>query len=317
MTYPQQGGPQQGGYGAPQQYGQQPGPGQYPGAAPGQGGGAKRPDLFALVGSHGEKAVAGLGIVGFFLGFGSFVSIDAGLRGGSASGSFFEASHGWINALLLLAGLAAAIGWITKEKWGIGVAAAASVSATAALLCTLQLFDDTSGSGWAFWVVFAVGLVQSVIAVLAVLMQAEIVGGAKRAGAGRWDAPRPGAGYGPPPQAPQYGQAPRPPQQAPYGAPPQAYGQPGQAPYGQQHYGAPPQQSPQQPYGGQQQRYGQPPQGGGYGAQPSPQYGQGARPGGPGYGQAPQQEPSEDATRAFDPGTSGTGSEQPKGDSAG
>src|SRR5690625_4256206 len=99
MTYPQG---QQGGYQADpygQQYQQQQ-----------AGGGA---DGLAQVAAVAPLAIGGLGIAGFFFGFGSFASE-------SDSASFFE-FFGWLfPALVLISGLVAIIGWLLRETWGAG-----------------------------------------------------------------------------------------------------------------------------------------------------------------------------------------------------
>lgn len=306
MTYPQQGG-----HGAPQ-YGQQPSPNPY--AAPQRPAGSG--SQLASVAKFAPIAIAALGIVGFFCGFGKYATV----AGGGASANFFEAEQ-YPVVLVLIAGLTAAVGWLTKEKWGVGASAAISVGVVLALLCGLVRFDEDTSTGWAYWLVFVIALAQAALAIVTILLSAGILGGStKKSAPASWSYGQQAHQYGQQsqgeygqPQPPQYGQPPRP--QPQYGQP--QYGQPPQQPYGQpqaQPYGQQPPPPPQ---------YGQPMQGQ-YGRPPAPPYGYGqpggqqAQPGGP-QGQPggePQGHPgarsaqpgediAEDETRAVDLGSLG------------
>ncbi len=264
MTYPQQGGQPQHGYGggpqgAPSQpgaHGQQapqygPPQGQVPYGAPQRAQGAHRNPL-AEAARYAPIGVALLGVAGFFLGFGPYLDGE----GGDAP-DFFGSMFGnpLVVTLVLIAGLNAALGLIPRQKPNLGTSAVASIAAALLLLCSLGFSDINDffsgfggssepgvGAGWAFWLVFAVAVAQAALALIAVFSESGLI----RPGGGRASA---GWGYGRSPGG-QYG----------YGAPSQ--------------FGAAPQQ-------GHAPQYGQSPQ---YGQ--APQYGQSPR-----YGQAPQYGP--------------------------
>src|SRR5699024_4756866 len=128
------------------------------------GGGA---DGLAQVAAVAPLAIGGLGIAGFFFGFGSFASE-------SDSASFFE-FFGWLfPALVLISGLVAIIGWLLRETCGAGMSAALSFTAAITMLCGLQIFGDDGfiggfiggigsafggssvdiSAGWAYWIIF-------------------------------------------------------------------------------------------------------------------------------------------------------------------
>lgn len=229
MTYPQG---QQGGYQADpygQQYQQQQ-----------AGGGA---DGLAQVAAVAPLAIGGLGIAGFFFGFGRFASVSG--FGYSSGVSFFDTFQQLFPALVLISGIVAVLGWVLRETWGPALSATFSVTTVLALLTGLKSVG--TDAGWGYWIIFVIALVQTALAVIMLLPAIAAKGGLPQIGS-----PKPAtqgyAGYGQ--QAQQYGQ------QA------QQYGQQQAQDYGQQ----------AQQYGQQAQQYGQP-QAQGYGEQ-AQQYGQ-------------------------------------------
>lgn len=238
MTYPQS----QGGYGAPQ-YGAP----QQPKAGP------------DLVGFLAPVAVGVLGVAGLLLGLASAYELGGGMV--SSTVSFYESRETLPIALVFLAGLTAVIGLIPKQQSYLAISGA--VSLTSALLMLFMLTADTP-TAWGYWLVFVVALVQSAIAVAAVLITAGIIGGAVAGQQYGQPQPQP---YAQPQQQPFYGQ-PQQPAPPAYGQPQpgQQYGQPAPGPQ----YGQP---QPNQPAPGQQ--YGQPQPGQSYGEQqPGQTYGE-------------------------------------------
>lgn len=220
MTYPQG----QGGYGAPQ-YGA---PQQQYGGAPKAG-----PDL---LGTIAPAAIGVLGIAAPLLGFGS----AATAKFGDGSASFYEASGvSYIVALVLISGLVALVGFVPQQRPQFGISAALSVTVVLMMLFGLSGIGEGASTGWAYWLVFVVALVQAGVAIGALLMGAGMIGGGAPA-AQQYGQPQQ---FAQPQQPQQYGQQ-APQQPAPgYGQqPPTQGGQPG--------YGQP--QQPGQQYGQQQ-----------------------------------------------------------------
>ncbi|WP_220471780.1 DUF5336 domain-containing protein [Tomitella gaofuii] len=274
--------------------------------------------------------VALSGVAGFFFGFGPYLGADDGY-----APNFFGSMFGnpLVVALVLIAGLIAALGLLPKRTPNLGASAVASATAVLVLLCSLGFSDINNffggisrnldpgvGAGWAFWVVLGIAVVQTGFAAVAVLVDAGVLraGSASASGAwgrGRQDHRYPGQppyGYGGPPQQgyaappwqdPRYAQqppVPPRPQYGPGGYPPQAFTQ-GYGP--QPGYAGP-------PTGGGDPRYGYGQAGPQWGAEQT--YG-GARPdyaGPPQPGAGPSQEPpqpegTEDPTHMFRAASSG------------
>lgn len=224
--YPPAPGP--GSYGTPAQYG--------PPAEPGP---SKLP-LYLTV------AVVVLGFIAFLVSFGPMFTIseDSGPFGSlGLSDISFGGSKLPIIATLGAA-LLAGVGLLPKANNYHAIVAVFSTLAT--LLAISDLVAKPSGLsvGWAFWVLLAVLLIQAVVAIAALLLDAGVI-----------SAPTPRPKY----EQQQFGQ---------YGAPGGYYGQ------------QPAQQAPQRPGYPSQYGGGYPPQGpstGGFGAQVQP----GAQPGPP------------------------------------
>lgn len=277
--------------------------------------------------------VAALGVINFLLGLLDFATVDKSALAGSSEndafgGGLLSAGGSAPLALLLLAGLLAGFSLLPKQTSQTTLVAAISLAGFVTLLFqafTLSSFLNLSGGAW---VLIFLGLVQAIVAVVALLFELGIV---------KPPAPKPAApqgGYG----AQGFGQGGygQPGQQGGFGSQPSNYGQPGQPPA----FGQPAQQGQQPGYGTgpqyQQPSYGQQPAGYGTGSQPTygqqpPSYGQpsgyGQQGQQPGYGQQPAAgsadatqhfgstpgqsqpfgggqaaDPAADATRAFRPG---------------
>lgn len=172
-------------------------------------------------------AMLGLGVVGLLLGFGP---------------------SGLDQALMLIAGLVAAVGLLPKVNSYMPVAACISVAVVPMML--FYLTDSYYYSPqWDYWLVFVLALAQAAVGITAVLLASGIIGGPATTS---WGGQPQAFGQASPAQ-PGYGQQPQQYEQQPsYG---QQYGQ--QAGYGQQsqQYSQQPQQYGQQPSYGQQ--YGQ------------------------------------------------------------
>jgi hypothetical protein len=193
-------------------------------------------------------AVAVLGLIGYLVSFGPNVA-NANLT----------------TVALVLAGLLAAVNLAPKQSNYTGVVAV--IAATGFLLAISYIRNGASG--WAWITIVIVAGVQALVAVLALLMEAEVIT--------------------PPAPRPRYDQYPQ------YGAPGQYYGQPSQlqqpAPQPQQGYAPQPQQNytpapGYAPYGGY-------PGGPAGGFPPPPQAGPPTPPTGfPTYGQPPAPAPA-------------------------
>jgi hypothetical protein len=201
--------------------------------------------------------VAGLGVVTYLLSFALDAKYGVGLN----------------VTLSLTAGLLAGVGVLPKQK---NVAGVAAVLSAVAFLLTLSAVLAGGDAGWAVYVVLGLTLVQTGIAVWAVLLESGIIAP---------PAPKPQFE----PQAPQYGQ---------YGGPSQYYGQQSQPQHGGQPYQQAPPQQQRPSYPSQYGNYsggpntggfqGQSPQGGpqgGHSGPPTPPTGF------PAFG-PPQQQPS-------------------------
>lgn len=301
---------------------------------PGPSGGSQRTDAGSGASQTGSAednglgrilslVAAGLGVLILLLGFTPFAKIgsfsSSGYTVDGPSYNFFESSEPSI-ALLLTAGLIAAVGLLPKQSRVIGVAAAVAVSGFVYLVLEVIAVATASGRSlqWGAYIELLLGLVLTAAVVGAMLMDAGIISpsagksGQQQSAFGGADAQygqqQPGGQYGQQPSSP-YGQQ----GASQYGAAqeqPGGYGQgtpAGPAQHGAGYYGS--QETPQ-PYGqqpqeqsyGQQQGYGQHPQDQSYGQQQSygqPQeqsYGQpqgyGQQPQDQSYGQQPQEQPS-------------------------
>lgn len=236
--------------------------------------------------------VAGLGVVTYLLSF-------VGLTETSGAG-FSLVSHGeWDIYAALLAGLVAGVSLLPKQKKRIALATV--LSAFAFLLVIRNVISALDTATWAYWVVLGLTLVQTGIAVWAVLLESGIIA-----------PPAPKPQYEP--QAPQYGQ---------YGGPSQYYGQQSQPQHSAQPYqqGPPPQQRPgypsqygsyssgpntggfqaQNPQGGSQGS----PQGGGHNGPPTPPTGF------PAFGQPQQQQQSSSSSSNASAPTTQVPTQQP------
>ncbi|WP_435590425.1 DUF5336 domain-containing protein [Nocardia sp. bgisy118] len=262
------------------------------------GSDAKGLPFFLVVG------VAALGVINFLLGFLPFSVEEVERSGATITGDSYNAftPFGATAALglLLLGGMLAGVSVLPKQNWK-GAAAAASAAGFLTLLFQTISLPDPLATEFGAWVLIFLALVQTGVAIAAVLFEAGVI---------KPPAPKPApaqggfggqaqGGYGQQQfgQGGQYGQQSQPSQPV-YGQ------QPGQS-YGQAGYGTGPQYQQQQPYGqsqpsqpayGQQpgQTYGQP----SYGQQP----GYGAPQQGSPYGAAPAQQqprPDESATQHF------------------
>ncbi|WP_431957353.1 DUF5336 domain-containing protein [Nocardia lijiangensis] len=270
------------------------------------GSDAKGLPFFLVVG------VAALGVINFLLGFLPFSVEEVERSGATITGDSYNGftPFGATGALglLLLGGLLAGVSVLPKQNWK-GAAAAASAAGFLALLFQTISLPDPLTPEFGAWVLIFLALVQTGVAIAAVLFEAGII---------KAPAPKPAAaqagfgqaqgGYGQQQfgQAGQYGQSQ--PSQPAYGQQPaQSYGQAGygtgpqyqsqQQPYGQSQPSQPTygQQQPGQSYGqqsyGQQPGYGAPQQGSPYGAAPAQQQ--------PQPQPQPQPRPDEGATQHF------------------
>jgi len=231
---------------------------------------------------------AGLGLLILLLGYTSFqtVSFVSGPYTQSSGQNFFQAGHAAPLALLLVAGLIAALGILPEQTRHAGVAAAVAVAGFLYLILVAIAVGASGGISlaWGAYLELVLGLILTAAVVGAMLIDAGVISpSAKKAG------PESAFGGG----AGQYGQQ----GGAQYG---QQYGQQGGSSYGQQaasqygpsqgQFGAP--QGPAEQSGGYGQ--GNPPpaqpaqQGPGYYGQPphQPPYGQQPQ----SYGQPPQQQ---------------------------
>ncbi|WP_019809232.1 DUF5336 domain-containing protein [Saccharomonospora halophila] len=221
MTFP---GGAPGGY--PGQAPQQPQPHQpqqrqqpqqpYPGAAPSPGGGGLKLSLPQLL----LSVTAGLGALNLFLGFTS-------LGGGF---SFYESPLSWVPALLLVAGLTAALSLLPGDQEPGVWPAVFSVGATVPFLFAIFQLNGDLAVGGILVLVFAI--LQMLAAVAAYLFDSGIVpmptaGPGQSGGPGFGQQPGP-AGFGGPGQPGGYPGAPGPQSGHP------GFGQPGQQHPGQQ-----------------------------------------------------------------------------------
>lgn len=211
--------------------------------------------------------VAGLGVVTYVLSFALDAKYGVGLN----------------VTLALTAGLLAGVGVLPKQK---NIAGVAAVLSAVAFLLTLSAVVAVGDGGWALYVVLGLTLVQTGVAVWALLLQSGVIAP---------PAPKPQFEA----QVPQYGQ---------YGGPSQYYGQQSQP----QHGGQPYQQAPQQQrssYPSQYGSYSAGPNTGGFPVQsqqggPQGSHNSSATPptGFPAFGQ-PQQQPSSSSSNASAPTT--------------
>lgn len=119
-----------------------------------------------------------LGIVGFFFGFGRYLSVQ-GLESFMdyaddldgelvvATQSFFEADATLFPALMLLGGLIALVGWVLRAQLATALSTAIAVTVVLTMLTNLQGFGDFYSTGWGYWIVFVIALLQVVFGVLA------------------------------------------------------------------------------------------------------------------------------------------------------
>ena len=233
MTYPG-GGP--GGY--PGQGPQQPQPG--PGYGPPVGGGQR-----LNIPQIGYLITAGLGLLNLFLGFAPLQG-GGSVRGFDTPGvSFYEASFGWVPALLLISGLTALFYILPGDTKPGAWPAIFAVGGTIPFLFSVFQAGGSLGAGGVM--VLILSILQMLAAVGAYLMESGVIK-TPAPGQGGPGYGHPG-GYGPPP-----GQFPPPPQQQQQpgqyqpGAQTQYQPQPGQfpPPPGPQHPGTPPGGYPQQ-----------------------------------------------------------------------
>ena len=286
---------------------------------PGPSGGSQRTDAGSGASQTGSAednglgrilslVAAGLGVLILLLGFTPFAKIgsfsSSGYTVDGPSYNFFESSEPSI-ALLLAAGLIAAVGLLPKQSRVIGVAAAVAVSGFVYLVLEVIAVATASGRSlqWGAYIELLLGLVLTAAVVGAMLMDAGIISpsagksgqqqSASGGAAAQYGQQQPGGQYGQQPSSPygqqgasQYGAG----QEQPGGygqGTPAAPAQHGAGYYGSQETPQPYGQQPQEQSYGQQQSYGQPqeqsygqPQG--YGQQPQDQS----------YGQQPQEQPS-------------------------
>ncbi|WP_307810873.1 DUF5336 domain-containing protein [Tomitella cavernea] len=286
--------------------------------------------MLARAAAAAPAVVALSGVAGFFFGFGPYIGADDG-----TAPNFFGSMFGnpLVVALVLIAGLIAALGLLPKRTPNLGASAVASATAVLVLLCSLGFSDINNffggisrsldpgvGAGWAFWVVLGIAVVQTGFAAVAVLVDAGVLraGSAPSPGARgpqdyRYPAPPPYYGYGGPPQQPYTappGQDPRymqqppvppRPQYGPGGYPPQAFAQ-GYWP--QPGHAGPP------PAGTAGPRYGYGPASPQWGAEQAyggsrPDYAGQPQPGGGPSQEPPQPEGTEDPTHMFRAGPAG------------
>lgn len=164
--------------------------------------------------------IVGLGVAGFFFGFGSFAS------GGSESLSFFEVIQPLHPMMLLSAGAMAGAAAGLRSTFGLALAAIIAAVSSLGMLANLQGVDDMSEIGWAYWMIFALGLIMMALILFVLLIALGRIGTAR---------PTVPAGYGYPggyPAGP--GAYPTQPGGYPGGAgypTPTGYGTPPAAPY--------------------------------------------------------------------------------------
>lgn len=188
----------------------------YPGAPSAGRPALPLPQILLLV-------TGGLGVLNLFLAFANL--------GGSSS--FYEEGAGWIPALLLVAGLAAVVGYLPGEAKPGPWPAMLSVGVVLAFLFTVFQGGDL-GAGGVLVLIF--GLLQMGAAVAAYLMDAGVIkpGAPKPQPYGQGFGPQTG-GFGQPqpaqhsqfgatPQGPQSGPQPQQPQQPQPGSSPEASG---------------------------------------------------------------------------------------------
>lgn len=204
MTYPQQpaGGRPEDGFA--RQYGPPP------------QGAAARASSGALV----PLLLGALGITGFFLGFGEFIVFK--MNGEKLNVDATLTVFGMLNilfpALVLTAGLVAVVGWMLRARWGIALAAVFSMVAAAGMLTNLQTFGEDGfwsgflavlvdgvgssknnlsvSAGWGYWVIFAIAVVQFLLAAWALAGVVRGLGGLPQIGSAgpAYGFPQPGYG---------------------------------------------------------------------------------------------------------------------------
>ena len=244
----------------------------YPGAwsgaaatAPSPAGSTGQKMGMGELGRYSGFVAAGVGFLGFLLGFAPAAGY-ASFLSGPAANSFETGSI--VPLLLLLAGITAGLGAWRRNEALVGVAAAVAVTAVMSSLVRFNVFSSSLSEASPKWGHFLLILVSLLITALTVFQFSTLVkddvaqsGSTERAGSdgdrGRFRSPQQSratqagqqygqAGYGQQPQAGQqygqagYGQQPQAGQQygqAGYGQQPQAgqqYGQAGYGPYGEQ-----------------------------------------------------------------------------------
>jgi Family of unknown function (DUF5336) len=206
--------------------------GSYAGATPSF---AKTDDGESKLPLYLSFAVVGLGLAVYFLNFGPTFTVSAdGLGAGGRAGD-----AGTAVVVALLASLLAGLGLVPKAKKHFGIVGVIAV--LGALMVISEVVNTPTGFsiGWAMWPLLACSVLQAIVAVAAILLDAGVI-----------TPPAPRPKYDPYSQYGQYGQ---------YG---QQYGQYQQQPY----YGQPGEQSPAQ--APQQPGYGS--QFGGYGVSQAP-----------------------------------------------
>jgi hypothetical protein len=211
MTYP---GGTPGGY--PGQGPQQPNP--VYGQAPSAGGGGIKLGLEQIL----HLATAGLGVLILFFGFMPLAG------SGSFSSSFYESSFGWVPGLYLIAGLFALPAILPGDK-KVGLnPAIVSVGVTLTFLFMVFSVSAMKAGGI---IVLIFGIVQTIAAVGAVLLDAGVIKPPQPSSAGHFGQP---GGYNPPSNQFQQQQPPAQPfgqPQQPYAPPPGQFGQaPGTVP---------------------------------------------------------------------------------------
>ncbi len=184
-------------------------------------------------------AVAVLGLVTYLLSFGPMFKLSSDI--GPFAGELTAGGSSFSVVASLLAGLLAAVSLLPKASNYAAVVAA--VSAVGALLVVAELISKPEGFsvGWALWFILASTIIQTIVAVAALLLDAGVI--TPPAPRPKYEQPQYGQ-YGPP--GGYYGQQSQPapgPSQRPGGYPPQYGGyQPGPSAGG---YGPGPQGAPQ------------------------------------------------------------------------
>ncbi len=188
-------------------------------------------------------AVVVLGLLAYFLSFGSVYNVNSDL--GSSSSS---PGHGaGVAMAALLAALLAGVGLLPKARNYTAVVAVIAVLGALLLIARTVTLSDNVSAGWALWVILGLAVVQAICSVGALLLDAGVL-----------TAPAPRPKYD---QYSQYG--------GPYGQYGGYYGQPGQQPYQQ----GPPQSGQQPGYGSQYGGYSSGPSTGGFSAAGGQQHG--------------------------------------------